>query len=217
MSTSIISKATDDQQRQIKRLGEDSGRRAAKLALKKVPLNKDEWQWVIRRWNEMNQAVAELVIAKVHELSFDNILRPIPFNPVEFCGQGWDYAEPQDKRSLCFAVIDETTINFSTFLKKGENAISGEERLKRAKESSCVRLDARFFMALWKEEGHKTLEWFYTTHGVSWIEFLGSPLRRPDGDRDTLVLDRFGGRWRWHSRCLNIARHAGDFVAVLAS
>lgn len=218
--TSITSsKPTRDQLRQLRSVVSNAGPRAGKLLLKKVRFNtREDLDRVLSQGNLINDAMAEAAIVKVNELLMVRKLQAVPFNPAEFCGTGWEYAETQDQRSLTLSTIDAALIKFETFLNEGESIITGEERLKRAKELSLIRLDARFFMALWKEEGHKTLEWFHATQGVTRIEFLGSPLCNPDGYRYSLVLYRHDdGTVAWNAHWVDNDRPASRHAAVLES
>ncbi|MDP3986116.1 MAG: hypothetical protein Q8P77_01635 [Candidatus Veblenbacteria bacterium] len=142
----------------------------------------------------------------------------LPFDPVQFFNnQNWKIAE-QDVRSLVMFDFDAQALKFETCLKPGEGSITGEGKLKRLKKLGLIRLDAGFFMALWKEEGHKTLEWLHTAYGITWMEFLGTILRGPDGIRCSLYLYRDGdGSWNWGCYWLDVDRSARGLAAVLAS
>ncbi len=215
MNTSITSKQKD----RLRDVGASIGRSAAELILKNVEFS--DMQSFLGRTNRLKRSMIAVALVEAKKISTaPGLLEPTPFIPAEFLGNGWkfDDSEPQDQQSLALKRLDPLDVAFQSFLTEGEDAITGEERLTRAKQQNRVRLDAKWFMALCKEEGHKTLEWFYTTQGVTWIEFLGSPLRDPRGNRYSLVLCRFDdGSWHWRCRWLGDGRDAGRHAALLES
>jgi hypothetical protein len=72
MSTSITSSITDGQQKQYRRFIEDATRKGADLALEQVPLDKDGFQRLIENGDELNSAIAAVIVAKTRELSISN-------------------------------------------------------------------------------------------------------------------------------------------------
>ena len=59
--------------------------------------------------------------------------------------------DDQDERSVILNEIDTSKIALESML-HGETAISGEEHLKRLKQAGHIRLDARFFQTLWRNQ-----------------------------------------------------------------
>ncbi len=215
--TSITSKGARNQ---LYRMLDDSLAHSSRLVKRNLAKKQFDYANVIYRGNWLKERVAEFVEKEVEAYASVGFLEPLEFVPASFCGAGWEFDpnEPQDAASLALTHLDPLNVVFESFLTKGENVITGEERLARAKAQNRVRLDARWFMALWKEGGHKTLEWFHKTQGVTWVEFLGSPLRDPDGRRCSLVLSRdVDGTWLWNDRWLVLERRAGRHAAVLES
>lgn len=126
-----------------------------------------------------------------------HILKRQPFDPVKFLGKDWTVDERVGSRTG--GNLDAGQILRKDYLRKGESSINGEERLKRIKAAPAdVQLDAEDFLALWQEEGHKTLNWLYETKSISWLSFWGTILRNPYGNRGVLYLCRRGdGSWSW--------------------
>lgn len=143
--------------------------------------------------------------------------RSKPFDPMKFIGEGWSIVE-EDERSLMLTQIDFTKVRFDSGLKEGESRITGEEKLKRLKKKSEIRLDAEIGQALYEEKGQTTLRFIHEHYGISWFELAGTVLRDPDGDRYFLYLYRHGdGSWRWSYRWLDSGRGARGVSPVLAS
>ncbi len=148
------------------------------------------------------------------------ILTLCPFTPAKFgctiwrgsaSGNGLEGEEEQDQRSLLKTTFDPATIteaNLQTGLEVNEPVISGE--VKRARLiAKMIQADARFAQTLLEEEGHKTLRFLYDTLGITWLEFLGTVLRDPDGRRYALCLfRRDDGSWVWILNWLDFGRNA---------
>jgi hypothetical protein len=154
--------------------------------------------------------------------------RSQPFNPATFFGEGWSIwkgpadgdglqgEEQQDFRSLALQEVDFSQVLLETYLKEGKEWITGEEKLRRMKESGVIRLDAHVAQAPWGEEGHKTLEWLRKEKGVIYIDFMGTELRSPNGVRCVLCLYWYGN-WRdLHFRVLRDDWGAAHSSAALA-
>ena len=145
------------------------------------------------------------------------LIQAVPFDPVALLGKGWSIEE-QDERSLALNEIDLSKVSFETCLKQGEASITGEKKLKRLKTSGHIRLDARFFLALWKNQKLIPESWKEKTNGsTTEIFFDGTVLRRPVGYRDVLYLFWRGGQWRWGYYWLDCGRAAYYPSVVLAS
>ena len=143
--------------------------------------------------------------------------RTTPFDPVKLLGQGWTIEE-QDERSLALTQVNLANVRLEHMLNKGESQITGEERLKRLKESKYVRLDAKVFQTLWEDKSLIPEAWKQKTKGnTAYIFFDGTVLRRPGGARCVLCLGWDGGQWGWGCGWLDGDWFAGYPSAVLAS
>jgi hypothetical protein len=144
------------------------------------------------------------------------------FDPAKFIGSGWTIwkgprdgyglkgEEAQDKRSLAMTEFNLVKAILQTGLEEGETSITGEVKLARLLQQA-TQADARVAQALFEEEGQTTLRWMHKHLGVTWMEFLGTELRRSDGHRYALYLYRNGdGSWDWRYRWLDNGRDAGD-------
>ncbi|MFH0928607.1 MAG: hypothetical protein V1821_04005 [bacterium] len=165
-----------------------------------------------------------------HMLSID---RSRPFDPEKFVGPGWSFWRgpangdgktgeiEQDKRSLALTKLDLAKVKMKSSLKKGERTISGEEFLKRLKESGEVRLDAGVFWAVLKGDRYFDQAWTKPSNKrpVSvWrtsIYFFGSPLRSPHGDRYVLYLFGMDGKPSCGWNRLEDDFEASDVAAML--
>lgn len=155
------------------------------------------------------------------------------FDPAEFIGKEWKVwrgpidgdglsgEEDIDPRSLGLTEINVASLLFETCLKKGEQRITGEEKLKRLKAANVVRLGGNVFLGLWRDfetnKENSILEHLYRTRKITYLDFFGFILRRPDGRRCVLDLYRDdGGEWIWGYGWLGRGWSAGDRSAVLA-
>lgn len=139
------------------------------------------------------------------------------FNPAKFIGKGWTIEE-QDERSLALTEIDLSKVKFETCLQEGETNIQGEEKLKRLKQADHIRLDAHFFLTLWKNKHLIPESWKEKTNGnTTFIFFDGTVLRGPGGRRYVLCLCWRDGRWDWRCYWLGDVWFAYGPSAVLAS
>jgi len=141
--------------------------------------------------------------------------RTQPFDPVKLLGQVWTIEE-QDERSLALTQVDLAKIRLEHMLKKGEDGITGEERLKRLK-ASYISLDAKVFQALWEDKSLIPEAWKQSINGNHiYIFFDGTILRHPAGSRNALYL-YWRNQWRWHYARLNYNRRVRDSSVVLAN
>ncbi len=154
----------------------------------------------------------ELVVVPLEHVLKPQVLkidRTNPFDPATFIGEGWIIwrgpkdgkglkgDEEQDKRSLAITELDPTKLIAQTGLNEGESTVTGEEKRARLL-LKAIQADAKIGEALYKEENQTTLKWLHKTLNVTWLEFLGTTLRYPDGDRGALYLYRSGdGSWDW--------------------
>lgn len=138
------------------------------------------------------------------------------FDPTIFIGEGWatwkgpidgdglSGEEDIDPRSLALTEIKPDNFIFKISLKKGENSISGEEKIRRLKEEKpeIVRFAGNVFLGLWLDyEANKEnsiLEWLHINFGVTSMDFPGQIIRHPNGYPIILYLRRGGdGEWNW--------------------
>jgi hypothetical protein len=126
-----------------------------------------------------------------------------PFSPVKYLGFGWKIiVDEHDERNDCLIEVDFNKVDFVTCLKENETSITGEEKLKRLKESKQIRYGATTFMGLWNDyqtrKGNSVLETLFRTKNITHLDFFGDVLLRPDGGRLVLSLCRdCDGQWRW--------------------
>ncbi|MFH1173429.1 MAG: hypothetical protein V1692_02780 [bacterium] len=128
------------------------------------------------------------------------------FDPKRFkgLGQGWSLDEDMDPRLKGISEIKVSKIIFETCLKEGETSIIGEEKLLRLEaKPEFIPFGADVFLALWKDyqdrKENSILEALYNSpQKITYLDFMGTPLRYPSGRRDVLYLYRCGdGRWDW--------------------
>ncbi len=149
-----------------------------------------------------------------------------PFNPAAFVGGGWDVwlgpsdgdgfsGDKEDLRTLPLkTMIRPARFVRKTCLRPDEEWITGEEKLRRLKEEpDLFLLDGSVFIALWDDyqtnkREESVLEWIFRNMGVTFLDFLGLPLRNPGGNRSVLYLDRVIGGWSWHASQLKHRRNA---------
>lgn len=144
--------------------------------------------------------------------------RTVPFDPVKLLGQGWKIEE-QDERSLALTQVNLADVRLEHMLKKGEDRITGEEKLKRLKKANSIRLDAKVFQTLWENQSLIPETWKQKTKGnTTYVFFDGTVLRCPDGLRCVLYLYWRGGQWYWrYVHWLGVGWGADHPSAVLAS
>ena len=144
--------------------------------------------------------------------------RTKPFDPAKFFeedGEGWKIME-EDDRSLALTEIDLDKVRLESYLQRGEDYISGEENLFRAKASKHICLDARIFQTLWENPHLIPESWKEKTKGyMTYIFFDGTVLRCPYGLRCVLCLYCDIGHWYCGFRWLGDIRSVEDPSAVL--
>ncbi len=147
-----------------------------------------------------------------------SIDRTAPFDSAAFIDDGWDIWEgDQDERSLVLTEVDLSKVSLLTCLKKNEKHITREVNLQRLKQKGCIRLDAKIFHTLWKDQRFIPKRWKAKTHGnTTRIFFDGSIIRSPrSGTRCVLSL-HFDGQWHWELHKLDDNYRVGNLSAVLA-
>ncbi len=162
-------------------------------------------------------------------VSPDQVIKPAilkidrskPFDPAISIGTGWtiwrgpkngnglEGDEEQDGRSLAITELDPTRLISQTGFKKTETSLVGEVRLARL-TLRAIQADAKIAETLLSEKDQITLKWLEKTLDVAWIEFLGTILRNPDGNRYSLYLYRSpdGSSWLSFYRWLGYDRDA---------
>lgn len=147
------------------------------------------------------------------------LIYPTDLNPATFIGDGWNWADTDaDARSLALPKVDFSKVLFETCLGKGEERITGEEKLRRLMAAGGIRLDPRFGVTLFKEEGQMTLECLYRERGITYLDFFGRILVGQSDGRYVFYLYRDDdGRWCWRAYWLGNGWHGRAFSARLAS
>jgi len=153
------------------------------------------------------------------------------FNPAEFFfGESWSIwkgpidgdglsgEEDIDSRSLALSQIEINKFLFETCLKEGENSITGEQKLLHLKEKpNFIRFGGNVFFEFWLDYQAKKensfLEQVYKKYKITYLDFFGTILRGPGGDRNVLCLYRNDdGQWSclydwlandWNADCLS--------------
>jgi len=160
-------------------------------------------------------------MAEEHRLATTpHLLQRKPFDPEKFSGlgKGWKIVERIGQR--VGNILDAGKISRKDYLEKGESYISGEKRLERIKANQTdIQLDGEDFLALYEEEGQKTLRWLHDTKGITWLSFWGIILEHPNGRRGVLCLDREDdGSWGWYYGWVDDGRWGTSYPSgVLAS
>ncbi|MEW6408090.1 MAG: hypothetical protein AB1465_05365 [Patescibacteria group bacterium] len=130
------------------------------------------------------------------------------FDPVEFLGEDWSIwkgpidgdglsgDEDVDRRAQALTQIPVSSLVF----KKYEG--SGETKLRYLKATNYIRLSADVFLALWenyqRNRANSILEYLFEKKGIVYLDFLGTILRHPNGNRVMIYLLRSAdGRWCW--------------------
>lgn len=110
----------------------------------------------------------------------------------------------QDKESVDFKEVDFSKVDFSSCLDEDEIGITGEEKLRRLKDSGRIRHGATVFAGLWKDyqerKKNSVLERLFQKKekGITRLHFFGDVLLNPGGERSILSLYRCDdGEWSW--------------------
>lgn len=137
------------------------------------------------------------------------INRDQPFDSEKFLGRGWTINE-QDERSLYITQLDLNEVRLEHMLRKDEDVIKGEEKLRRLKEAGHIRLDAGIFQAFRKNQVLIPRSWI-----GNFVYFDGTILRSPTGNRCVLFLFWRDGQWDWGYFWLEQDWTTGSSSAVL--
>jgi hypothetical protein len=123
--------------------------------------------------------------------------------------------DEQDERSTILNEIDTSKIVLESLL-QGETSISREEHLKLLKQAGHIRLDARLFRTLWKNQELIPEYWKGTLKDHKHIFFDGTVLKNQCG---RYVIGMYWNRndeWSWTCCRLDKGRwKAKDVSAVL--
>lgn len=139
-------------------------------------------------------------------------------------GNGLEGEEDRDAREDNLSSVDWSQVLLETHIQEGEASITGEEKLRRAKNSDNIQLGGRSFFSLWEDyldnREDSVLEKLRRKRkGVKTILFLGLVLRFSDGSRNVLSL-RFNdsdSEWYWDNTSLGYHFHGFSHSASLAS
>ncbi|OGM01634.1 hypothetical protein A2480_00290 [Candidatus Uhrbacteria bacterium RIFOXYC2_FULL_47_19] len=188
-------------------------------------------QWIIEHAGEAEITAFINNRAKiiVGEPRFLSINRSKPFNPKKFIGKEWSFWRgpadgdglsgeiEQDSRSLALTEIDLTKINLKICPVGDEKLLKGEDFLQRLRTNGGISLDAGIFQTFWENPQLFPQKWKEKTNGnTTYIFFLGTVLRDPDGLRYVLCLFWEGVRLGWDCCWLGCEWLAYDPAAVLA-
>jgi hypothetical protein len=136
------------------------------------------------------------------------------FNPAQFMDHQGLEIEEQDKRSVMITEIDSSTIALESML-EGGTVISGEEHLRRLKQTGYTRLDAGIFQTFWENQHLIPEYWKGAANDPKHIFFDGTILRNQYG-RYVISLYWSMGEWRWTYCRLDIGGwKAEDLSAVI--
>lgn len=146
----------------------------------------------------------ELVVVRpqyVHKPPVLKIDRTQLFEPAECVGHGFTVwrgdangdglggAREEDARSVQFSEINPSQIMTLTGILDTETRITCEERRRRLLHQAIL-LDGQVAKALLSELQQFTLNWLYSSFGVTRVELLGTTLRSVSGIRHSLQLCR---------------------------
>ncbi len=145
-------------------------------------------------------------------------------------GNGLEGEEDIDPRSLALTELEVSKIIFESCLKEGESPITGEEKVRRQKESDKIRLGANIFLPIWQNYEARRhcskdliLDWLYFERKIYNLDFTGTILRDPQGNRRIIRLvcsvDYHGYiDWNWgcdYLRKPQIDEYGNIFVSAL--
>lgn len=142
------------------------------------------------------------------QMNILKIDRSKPFDPKTFLNDWSINVDEQDERALALTEVDLAKVVFETTLKKKENPIKGEEKLKRLKENGSIRLDASVFQILWKNQHLIPLKWRKKTNGNTTRIFFDGTILKSAGDRYALNL--WWSNREWHRGCNGLFRNVND-------
>jgi hypothetical protein len=137
------------------------------------------------------------------------------FDPVQFIHHKGLEIEEQDERSIMLEEIDASAIVLESML-QGNIVISGNEHLKRLKQTGYIRLDARIFQTFWENQHFIPEHWKGTTDYANHIFFDGTILRNQNGRYVICMYWAEDKKWKWTYCRLDLGGwNAKDLSAVL--
>ena len=158
----------------------------------------------------------------------------IPLNPSRFISYNWAFwrgprngnglcgDEERNEMSLSLKAVNVEDMIFLNCLNRSEDAITGEEKLVRLNNSGRIVYGTNVFLGFWNDycSHQNKLEsvldrLFYQKCITSCIDFPGDVLRRHNGRRCVLYLNRYDiGLWGWGFRSLNAECRHDNLSAV---
>jgi hypothetical protein len=137
------------------------------------------------------------------------------FDPVQFIHHKGLEIEEQDERSIMLEEIDASAIVLESML-QGNTVISGNEHLKRLKQTGYIRLDARIFQTFWENQHAIPEHWKGTVDYANHIFFDGTILRNQNGRYVICMYWAEDKKWKWTYCRLDVGGwNAKDLSAVL--
>jgi len=137
------------------------------------------------------------------------------FDPVQFINHKGLEIEEQDERSMMLEEIDASAIVLESML-QGNTIISGNEHLKRLKQTGYIRLDARIFQTFWENQDLIPEHWKGTTDDAYHIFFDGTVLRNQNGRYVICMYWAEDKKWKWTYCRLDLGGwNAKDLSAIL--
>ncbi len=131
----------------------------------------------------------QVIIDEGNNNRSNNFILPTEIDPATFIGKGWKWADTYvDARSLALPRVDFSKVLFETCLEEGEARITGKEKLHRLLDKDDIRLDPRFGVTLFKEEGQKTLKRLCEERGITHLDFPGRVLVNRAGEHCLFYL-----------------------------
>jgi hypothetical protein len=118
------------------------------------------------------------------------------FDPLRFIERRCFQIAEQDERSVILDEIDASKISLESML-NGETAISGEEHLKRLKQTGYVRLGASIFQTLWENQHLIPEHWKGTLKDRKHIFFDGTVLKNRCGRYAISMCWSIDKGWKW--------------------
>ena len=159
---------------------------------------------------DVNESVDEVETSTVIKIDRTEL-----FDPVKFFHHKGLEIEEQDERSIMLEEIDASAIVLESML-QGNAVISGNEHLKRLKQTGYVRLDARIFQTFWENQDRIPEHWKGTTDDAYHIFFDGTVLRNQNGRYVICMYWAEDIKWKWTYCRLDLGGwNAKDLSAIL--
>jgi hypothetical protein len=136
------------------------------------------------------------------------------FDPAQFIHHKGLEIDEQDERSIMLEEIDPSAIALESML-QGNTIISGNEHLKRLKQTEYVRLDAKIFQTFWENQHIVPEHWKGTKDYPNHIFFDGTVLRNQHGKYVICMYWAESKKWKWTYCRLDLGGwNAKDLSAV---